>query len=193
MTQNISDTRIAVETTVLVAEERHTAYVNAANHSHQQEIEGMRRSAQDALLQQAHQHAVDISARALATAEATKTLAARDSRLRELELALELRENELATVRRDEESAAARARLWVANDSDEDSQGKGRDYHDLSSSGHTSQEGVLASLAPTHMNVFGYKHPISEPTTYAPTVAGYEGSNASGPPCTLYPHRPLRP
>ena len=42
----LQETRVAVETTIHVAEERHQAVISAANHAHLQEMETVRREAE---------------------------------------------------------------------------------------------------------------------------------------------------
>ena len=187
------EARVAVDPTIHVAEERHQAYISAANHAHlqemehvrreashahHQEMENMRREAQHALQEMASRHVREDQAEV-----------ARNTRLRELELAFELQGNEMRTLQREKESAAeaaqAHARQWAANKSDASSSG-GALYYDISSGGTgASQPGVLNSLA---RNVFGYtKGPLSETTTAAPTAGGYEGRQGSLPIRQLFP------
>ncbi len=117
MTQHShQETRVAVETAIHVAEERHQAYISAANHAHLQEeehvrreaahahhreMENMRREAQDALQQLAYRHVREDQAEV-----------ARNTRLRELELAFELQGNECAPS--NERRKAQRNRLTTA-------------------------------------------------------------------------------
>ena len=46
--QILSDTRVAVETTINVAEERHSQVINASFHAHQHEMESVKRDARAA-------------------------------------------------------------------------------------------------------------------------------------------------
>ena len=82
---------MAVGTTTHVAEERHQAYITATKHAHLNEIENVRREAQNALHEQASRHAWETHAAATAavvTTEAKTAAVARATRLRELEPAL---------------------------------------------------------------------------------------------------------
>ena len=122
--------RIAVEPTIHVAEERHHAYINATKHAHIQEIESVRRNAHNALAEQANRYAWETHVAATAavvTTEATTADVARSSRLRELELALELQGNESARLQRERASASqsvlAHALTWAASKSDSSSRG----------------------------------------------------------------------
>ncbi len=142
-----------METTIHVAEERHHAVISAANHAHPQEMENVRREAEN-VRREAHNALQELASRYKREDQAE---VARNTRLRELELAFELQGNEVRALQREKESAAEsahdRARLWAANKSDTSSSGGAR-YYDISSGGTgASQPGVLNSLA---TNVFGY-------------------------------------
>ncbi len=139
---------MAVETTIHVAEERHQAYINATKHAHIQEIESVRRNAHNALAEQANRYAWETHVAATAavvTTEAKTADVARSSRLRELELALELQGNESARLQRERASASqsvlAHALTWAASKSDSSSSGDAN-YHDISSGGSASQPGA---------------------------------------------------
>ena len=88
--QVLSDTRIAVETTINVAEERHSQVINASFHAHQQEMESVKRDARAA--REASQPLQDLVLRLQHGSDAE---AARAARLRELALAFELQGNEM--------------------------------------------------------------------------------------------------
>ncbi len=129
-----------METTIHVAEERHQAVISASSRARHQEMESVRREAHNALQEMASRLKREDHAEA-----------ARNTRLRELELAFQLPGNELRTLQREKEravvSAHDRARVWATNKSDTSSSG-GAGYYDISS-GCTgaSQPGVLNSLA----------------------------------------------
>ena len=192
VTQNNQiDARIAVETTIHVAEERHTAaieqMVQAANYAHQQEMERVIRQADNALQEQANRHAWETHAasnQAMDTGEASIASSAQDARIRELELALAAHEGHVAALILEKEeasrSALARALVWATNKS-EHSSNDGANY--FSDGSVNSQPGALASLsvgASQLMNVFKLKGSYSDAdTSAAPTAAGYEGSQSS--------------
>ncbi len=168
----LNDTRIADETTINVADERHSQVIKASFHAHHQEMESVKRDACAA--REANQSLQDLVLRLQQGQDAE---AARATRLRELELAFELQGNEMRTMQREKESAAdavqAHAAAWAAaNHSDTSS--SGNHFHELSSGGTASQPGVLSSLS---KNVFGYaKGAPSEQATTCPTAGGYEGT-----------------
>ncbi len=147
----LHDTRVAVETTISVAGERHQQVINASFHAHQQEMESVKRDARTAReASQSLQYVV------LRLQQGVDAGAARATRLRELELAFELQGIEMRTIQREEESAAdavqAHAAAWAAaNHSDTSS--SGNHFHELSSGGTASQPGVLSSLP---KKAFGY-------------------------------------
>ena len=80
-----------METTIHVTEERHQAYISAANHARHQEMESVRREAHNAL-HEAHNALHEQASRHAWEAQAD---VARNTRLRELELAFELQRNDL--------------------------------------------------------------------------------------------------
>ena len=151
---NRYDTQLAVESTILEAEQRYqvaiTRLAEHANLAHMQQMQEMRREANEALA-------------TLAAAAAADRCA--------LVLALQLKENEVTVLRQQsmhDSSSGGASFLDLSSEKD---------------SGH-SQPGTLLSLsnpvAPL-MNVFSYKTSMSEaPTTVAPPSAGYAGSQASG-------------
>ena len=95
MTQTtLSNTGVAVEATINVAEERHSLYLNASPQAHQQEMESVRRDARAA--QEANHFLQD---QVLQLQQGALAEAARVTRLRELELAYELQGNEMRTMR----------------------------------------------------------------------------------------------
>ena len=146
----LHDTRVAVETTIHVAEERHQQVANASSHAHQQETESVRRDARAA--QEASKALQEM---VLHLQHGDSAEVARTTRLRELEIAFELQSNEIRTMHREQESAVeaaqALARDWAASKSDS-SRGDAL-YYDISSGGTgASQPGLLNSLS---KNVFG--------------------------------------
>ncbi len=178
----LHDTRVAVETTIHVAEERHQQVVNASFQAHQQEMESVRRDARAA--QEANKSLQEM---VLRLQHGASTEAARSTRLRELEIAFEIQSNEMQTMQREKESAAdavqAHAAAWAAA-IHSDTSSSGNHFHELSSGGTASQPGVLSSLS---KNVFGYaKGAPSEQATTCPTAGGYEGSQSSLPERQLY-------
>ncbi len=60
------------KTTIHVAEERHPAYITATKHAHLQEIENVRREAQNAFHEQANRHAWETHAAATAAVVTTE-------------------------------------------------------------------------------------------------------------------------
>ena len=78
----LHDTRVAVETTIHVAEERHQQVIYASNHAHQQEMESVRRDARAA--QEANKSLQEM---VLRLQHGDSAEFARATRLRELELA----------------------------------------------------------------------------------------------------------
>ncbi len=178
----LHDLRVAVQTAIHVAEERHQQVIYASSRAHQQEMESVRRDAR--AVQEANKSLQEMVPRLQHGGSAE---VARTTRLRELEIAFELQSNEIRTMHREKESAAeaaqAHARDWAANKSDTSSSGNVF-FHEISSGGAgASQPGVMSSLS---KNVFGYaKATPSEPTT-APTAGGYEGSHSSLPERHLY-------
>ncbi len=119
---------------------------------------------------------------------------ARYTRLRELELALELPGNEMRTLQREKESAAEsahdRARLWAANKSDTSSSGGAR-YYDISSGGTgASQPGVLNSLA---TNVFGYTKANPFRDDRRPNGGRVRGQPRLPAQSSTIPHESIRP
>ncbi len=102
MTQTtLNNTRVAVEATINVAEERHSLYLNASLQAHQQAMESVRRDARAA--QEANQLLQD---QVLQLQQGAIAEAARATRLHELELAYELQGNEMRTMQRDKLRAA---------------------------------------------------------------------------------------
>ena len=84
------ETRMAVETTTHMAEERHQAYITGTKHAHLNEMESVRREAQNALHELASRHAWEshaAAAAAVVTTEAKNADVAQATGLRELELA----------------------------------------------------------------------------------------------------------
>ena len=97
MTQTtLNNTRVAVEATINVAEERHSLYLNASLQAHQQEMESVRRDARAA--QEANQFLQD---QVLQLQHGAIAEAARVTRLRDLELAYELQGNEMRAMQRE--------------------------------------------------------------------------------------------
>ncbi len=99
----LNNTRVAVEATINVAEERHSLYLTASLLAHQQEMETARRDARAA--QEANP---SLQNQVLQLQHGALAEAARATRLRELELANELQGNEMRTMQREKLRAAVR-------------------------------------------------------------------------------------
>ena len=91
----LHDTRVAVETTIHVAEERHQQVSYASSHAHQQDMESVRRDARAA-----QEASKPLQEMVFHLQHGDSTDVARTTRLRELELAFELQSNEIRAMHR---------------------------------------------------------------------------------------------
>jgi hypothetical protein len=169
--QVVNEARIAVDTTMNFAEERHSTVLNASVFAYQQEVDSARRDARAA-----HEVNKSLHDTVLRLQQDREADAARATRYRELEQAFELQCNQLLVMQREKENAAtaaqAHAAAWSAAQRS-DSSGEGNHFHELSSSGTGSQPGGVR-------NTFGYtKGAHSDQATTCPTAGGHEGSQAS--------------